>query len=211
MQKYNLDGLVIQATNNAFDILKELYKNGTSANTKLIIPPYYHSKKNTNGDQKICFRLSEQELRFLFVEQISKLLPDGYSYSIESPTLQLYRFTKKGEKLKPLLRGEGESGNFDFTIQQSGHVEAIVEFKARTLDSFSYAKDLCKLWNPIEGQDALRYFIIVFESLTKSKYESLIDAIKNNKYFRKQDGDADVFVVCKSLSNGQEFEISKMM
>ncbi len=209
----NIDDIIKETIKSSFEILKELIKNGFSEKTKLIIPNYQNNKrKNSNSDDEI--RVSEQELRFIFVEQLNKTLPEGFYYSIETPTNKKYKFSEKGKNCKP-VRNVGKSGNFDLTIQaiqdEEKQIVAIVEFKSKSASPHSYAKDLCKLWNKEEGlgSDPLRYFINVFDTMEKQTQDKFVQKITNNDWFKKQPGDIDVWVVCKSLTEGQtesEFE-----
>ena len=207
----NIDDIIKETTNSSFEILKELKNNGSSTKTKLIIPNYQNNQsEDDNGDKE---RVSEQELRFVFVEQLLKRLPDGYYYSIETPTDRHYKFSENGINITP-VREEGQSGNFDLTINKDKQRVAIIEFKAKSSSPHAYAKDFCKLWYSKEGKgkNTYRYFINVFESMNKRTMNSFVDKITNpnNKHsFKKQQGDIDVWVVCKSLTEGQtdfEFE-----
>lgn len=191
----------------SFEILKELKKTGFSKETKLIIPVYQNNKrKDFNSDNQNRVRVSEQELRFVFIEQLNKFLPEGYFYSIETPTKCPYKFSENHKNCK-LVRNEGKSGNFDLTIQnEKKQIVAIIEFKSKSTSPHSYAKDLCKLWNKEEGlgDGTLRYFINVFETMEKQTRNRFVQKINNNEYFKKQKEDVDVIVVCKSLTEHQE-------
>src|SRR5690606_33168291 len=59
---------------------------------QLIFP----NKRQAKGDVK---RISEQELRFLFVEEFKILYP-GLYYSIETPTENKYSFTNTTNEIK---------------------------------------------------------------------------------------------------------------
>jgi len=208
----SIDSIIKETIKSSFEILKELNKTGISKKTKLIIPSY---QNNQSEDGEEATRVSEQELRFVFIEQLLKCLPDGFFYSIETPTDRSYRFSEKGIGNVSPVREEGQSGNFDLTIlNKERQLVAIIEFKAKSSSPHAYAKDFCKLWNPNEGQgkNTCRYFINVFESMTRRTRNSFVDKItsSNNEHsFKKQPGDIDVWVVCKSLTEGQtcfEFE-----
>ena len=210
--KANIDDIVKKTIMSSFEILKELNKTGFSEKTKLIIPNYQNNRSEKNEEST---RVSEQELRFVFVEQLLKFLPDNFFYSIETPTDRPYRFSEKETGNISPVREEGQSGNFDLTIlNKDKQLVAIVEFKAKSSSPHAYAKDFCKLWYSKEGKgkNTYRYFINVFESMNKRTMNSFVDKITNpnNKHsFKKQQGDIDVWVVCKSLTEGQtdfEFE-----
>lgn len=206
-----LDAAIKNAINITFDVFRELRENKVSDRTNLTIPNYRPRKGEHNYMEKKEERISEQELRFLFVEQLFKqqLLPKGFHYSIETPTSGIYKFSDG--KTKVVERGKGMSGNFDLTINNNeGDTVAIIEFKAKLPEKHSYKKDFCKLWNPLEGKEILRYFINVFETMNQDTRTSVINKIKSEDYFKKQKGDMNVFVVCKSLKKGQEkYEIEK--
>lgn len=195
---------------NSFRILTELNRYGFSKETKLIIPDYQNNQNEDSGSEKTK-RISEQELRFVFVEQLNKALPEGFYYSIETPTERPYKFSEGGQNSKPIEREKGKSGNFDLTIQnEKKQVLAIVEFKSKSATPHSYAKDLCKLWNPAEGlgKDTLRYFINVFETMDKQTKNRFVQKIKKNDYFKKQENDVDVIIVGKSLTENQtDYEV----
>ena len=205
----NIDDIIKETIKSSFEILKELIKNGFSEKTKLIIPNYQNNKSE---DETEATRISEQELRFVFIEQLLKCLPEGFFYSIETPTDRPYRFSEKGVGNISPIRDEGQSANFDLTIQSKNkQLVAIIEFKAKSSSPHAYAKDFCKLWNPNEGlgKNTYRYFINVFETMKKQTQDKFVQKITNNDWFKKQKGDIDVWVVCKSLTEGQtgfEFE-----
>ena len=205
-----MEEIIKNAIENSFRILTELNKKGCSEETKLIIPDYQNNQNEDSGIEKQK-RISEQELRFVFVEQLNKTLPKGCYYSIETPTDRHYKFSESGQNMKPIERNKGQSGNFDLTIKNENKQNiAIIEFKSKSATPHSYAKDLCKLWNPEEGlgEDTLRYFINVFETMEERTKNRFVQKIKNNGYFEKQKGDADVFIVGKSLTENQkEYEV----
>src|SRR5690606_16763694 len=75
-------------------------------NSKLIFPKKPRENKT---------RFSEQEMRFLFVEELVKKY-DGF-YSVETPTEHKYRFSKDRKKLDiPLIDESGKSGNIDICL-----------------------------------------------------------------------------------------------
>lgn len=200
-----IENSIKNAIEKSFEILTELKKNGFSKETKLIIPIYQNNKrKNSDSDDKI--RISEQELRFIFIEQLNKIMAPGFYYSIETPTKSRYKFSDKGKDCEP-VRNEGQSGNFDLTIQdEKKQTIAIVEFKSKSASPHAYAKDLCKLWNQAEGlgADTIRYFINVFENMDKTTLNRFVQKITNNNWIKKQKGDVDAIIVCKSLTENQE-------
>lgn len=123
-------------------------------------------------------RISEQEMRFIFVEQFNKsetAKKNGLFYSIETPTGNFYDFngvpqvverkvhnTKKGQK------GAGRSANIDLVIYQKKDNTikriALIEFKAHNPDEKDYRKDICKLINEESKSDCLKYFIQIINN-----------------------------------------------
>ena len=88
---------------------KELRSGSTG--TRLVFPKY------SGGTKK---RVSEQELRFVFVELLQPLLKKyDYYYSVETPTEDKYKFSNKGTYDKPTASEDGQSASFDLTIKDS--------------------------------------------------------------------------------------------
>ena len=179
--KDHIDKIIKQT----FIRLELAYKNqiGKSINHKkgesrLVFPCY------KNGE----IRISEQELRFIFVKTFNEYCDEkpNWFYSVETPTEDKYKFTENGKNLDKPKRGEGQSANFDLTISNDkGELLALIEFKAKNTKPFSYAKDFCKLWNPKEGNsNVLRYFINVLDKADKDTSDNIqakLDELRNNK------------------------------
>ena len=154
--------------------------NHKKGESRLVFPCYNNKKRE--------IRMSEQELRFVFVETFNEYC-DGklnWFYSVETPTEDKYKFTENGKNLDKPKRGEGQSANFDLTISNDkGELLALIEFKAKNTKPFSYAKDFCKLWNPKEGNsNVLRYFINVLDKADKNTSDNIqakLDNLRNNK------------------------------
>ena len=139
--------------------------------SRLIFPKYSSSNK-TNPDK---LRVSEQELRFAFVEIFSKKCESTnsrYYYSIETPTEEKYIFSEKvtiGKNYprkadeQDLCNNKGESARFDLTIYNSEHKRiCLIEFKNNDSDPDNYKKDFLKL--STEGSGCLCYFIDLIEA-----------------------------------------------
>lgn len=144
---------VIQRTFHVVQALfeKESHKLSTQNVGSRIVFPY-----KRNGEM----RISEQELRFIFVEQLNKEIHDSkwdVYYSVETPTMRQYSFSNEENPMEN--EKEGRSGNFDLVIYDSNlkHI-ALIEFKSNNPEAKDYAKDFVKLENPKEAGD-LRYFI----------------------------------------------------
>ncbi len=122
--------------------------------TRLIFPKYAN-----NGT-----RISEQELRFAFVEAFNASQDvEGKKlfYSIETPTEKRYKGFSEGN---PEQNDRGRSGEFDLVIfDEKLNRRCLIEFKANTASENDHKKDLLKLKE--EGMDnRLRYFIEVLKS-----------------------------------------------
>ena len=169
--------------NNTFQSLSATYSNQIEGGfnpcgaTRLVIP-----RKSVQSGGAI--RISEQELRFVFVEELIKYLAtdqgkdwDVY-YSVETPTAHNYSFPKSG----PIHHGnkkEGRSGNIDLTIHDNtGRRVALIEFK-HGHDEHAMNKDFLKLAKEPEVQ--LRYFIGLLSASTEST-KSRIENPKKESY-----------------------------
>jgi hypothetical protein len=168
-----------------FKILKEKYKaqKNTESNidegSRIIFP--------TNYTDKNSLRISEQELRFVFVEQLNKILAkNNWYYSVETPTKWYYKF---GDKVEDIRSNESpkksyRSGNFDLAIHDEGNkIIALIEFKARNVSAHDFKKDFEKLCNKGEGDnDTLRCFFLLLESFSESESDgSTLVSIRDKK------------------------------
>lgn len=178
----------------AFKVIKEVYKSqkeGTDepigvSGSRIIFPQ----------TRKEGIRVSEQELRFIFVEQLNQYLLSesgknwNIYYSVETPTKIEYGFSNPDKK---------ESGNIDLVIHDSKlNRIALIEFKAKNPKRQSYQKDFEKLTK--EPDATCRYFIQLVEN-TKS---NTVPNIINEKVKLKNDignrwGDNSVYFICHSL------------
>jgi len=147
---------------------KESNKNTlfSSAESRLCFPKY-SEKNKTNPNAP---RVSEQELRFIFTEVFNyhcKKNNFNYYYSIETPTINPYIFSKQNsdnkQKKVPRIDPEnGRSARFDFVIyDSSGKKICLIEFKGDD-DKKNYIKDFFKLSE--EGVNIPCYVIDLFES-----------------------------------------------
>ncbi len=124
-------------------------------------------------------RISEQELRFIFVEQLNCEIKKGWNvyYSIETPTKGGYvdfstKFPKRDDK-------NGRSGCIDMVIHDSnGKRICMIEFKANNPKQSDYAKDFCKLHN--EGVD-YGYFLQIVENYKSDTICNIEDKVKSYK------------------------------
>lgn len=159
-----------------FEIVKKVYDNQQELN----------GKKGKDSGSRIIFplkrgnetRISEQELRFIFVEQLNKEIEEKWDifYSVETPTRDTYLF--KGEN--PDRKDDGQSANFDLVIHDSSFKRiALIEFKANNPDIHDYQKDFVKLTNKREDS-CFRYFIQLLQNTRTGKDEQT-DTMQNIK------------------------------
>ena len=105
----------------------------TDQDSRIIFPKYSRNNK-TNGGK---IRISEQELRFIFVEQIKNLY-----YSIETPTYYTYKSAR--DKQEPNIGGS-MSGKIDLTLYSEPNPDkpiAFIEFKYGSLSKNDTEKKL---------------------------------------------------------------------
>lgn len=140
---------------------------------RILFPLKFYKEKDEN-------RISEQELRFIFVEQLNKEIREqnwDVYYSIETPTKgDKYCFPQKGEPYYNEHKkedGKGDSANFDLVIHDNmSRRIALIEFKSN--NSGNHAKDILKLKQEEEiKENPLRYFIEVIKNANNGTYESL--------------------------------------
>ena len=154
-----------------------------SNNTRLIFPLY---GEDQNGE----VRVSEQELRFTFVEAFNNHCKKckeaaGFLYSVETPTNGKYRFKNTDN---PHIDDNGISGNIDMVIHNNeGERLCLIEFKANNPKPKEIEKDLVKLTNYEEcdrekGKPIPRYFIGMVKSTqpkrTKNSIKDKLDKIR---------------------------------
>lgn len=176
-----------QIVESTFEVLKEVhskqkegYNQYPSGNKSRIIFPQY-SKEYRNGET----RLSEQELRFIFVEQFNRYCEDNklnWFYSVETPTEHKYIFSERGVKnSNPNMtdnKGEGQSAMVDFAIHDETLKRiALVEFKALNPNKLSFIKDFKKLnAEPIDDT----YFIMYIKSYDSGTINNLKLKVKSS-------------------------------
>ena len=150
--------------------LNSLYHRdgGGLEDTRLIFPRYWATKEGERVEGEV--RVSEQELRFMFVEELNKYCDKNPEwkvfYSVETPTSNSYRLT-----------GEGfQSGCIDLCIHGKDFKRiALIEFKALNPSEHDHAKDAFKL------KHELRYFIEIVKSNNCETHKKIVDKLSVEK------------------------------
>ena len=199
---------------NTFNTISEVYRTqmenqkiGTYNNksSRIIFPLKRESK-----DKKEEFRISEQELRFVFVEEFNKYCSKNWDayYSVETPTSKRYDFSNK-EKPCKVDYPKGQSAMVDFSIflkeQDKLTRVALIEFKALNPDKQSYMKDYVKLLN--EDQKFV-YFIMIVKSANNRTIKSIADKINASYANAGLDKGKTVEFRCLDLGKGRKFQKS---
>ena len=193
---------IIKAT---FDVIKNVYDTQREGNgihndfcesqSRIIFPKY--SEQYRNGET----RISEQELRFIFVEQFNKYCHDyswnGY-YSVETPTEEKYVFSKDQVKVAPYKADgkekAGQSAMVDLSIHNANFERiALIEFKALNPEESAFAKDFCKLSNE---PTCLTLFIMIVKSHDNGTI------INIHKKIETKGADTDFY--CYDLEKGED-------
>lgn len=166
-----------------FDVLREVYNNqcegkgvfSSNCGSRIVFPLY------RNGN----IRVSEQELRFVFVEQFNKIAKDNnLYYSVETPTRGTYSFSQKE---KPCVDKNGQSGEFDMVIHnEQGDRICLIEFKANFPAVSGYEKDFLKLETE-SNSDSPAYFIQLVDTLDKRLTKPRTVKIMNIKEWKNRD------------------------
>lgn len=172
--------IVIKNTFSAVSATYAQNKEGTfgaRGASRLVFP-----RKSVQSGGKI--RVSEQELRFIFLEELLKYIatPAGKKwdvhYSVETPTVHNYAFPKNA---KPIHYGTdklGRSANIDLTIHDnSGRRIVLIEFK-HGHDFQAMNKDFLKLAQ--EPGASYRYFIGLLSSSDDTTMNRLQEKLPNS-------------------------------
>lgn len=193
------------------DIISEAFKNvknaydlsnepNSSKDSRLIFPKKRDESIRVSEPN---IRVSEQELRFAFVEEflkyVKKKKKDWY-YAVEVPTKIKYDFSDK-KNPKVAEEGKGKSASFDLAIYAKGdnnfNLIALLEFKAGNPKKFDYHKDLVKLENEKEGDnEVLRFFIEIVKNADKGTLKNIESKLKDK---RQQTN-----FICYSLTEGEK-------
>ena len=181
-----------------YDTQKEEFGNSSEfceSGSRIIFPKY--SVRYRNGET----RISEQELRFIFVEQFNKYCENNSwnaYYSVETPTEEKYIFSKKGDKNCPhKVDGEGNGGQsamIDLSIHDDKFERiALIEFKALNPEESAFAKDFCKLSNE---PTCLTFFIMIVKSHDNGTITNIHKKIESKG--------AETEFYCYDLENGED-------
>ena len=197
MEKEVLKSHMEEIIKKTFNTLDDVYKNCEPNSfekriSRLVFPSYYQDGKAYKT------RISEQELRFAFVEVFNKYCDKkglNLFYSIETPTKRKYiNFSNDKE---PQENEKGRSAEFDLVIfDGNGKRKCLIEFKANNAREHDHWKDFIKLNNPNEGnEEVLRYFIEIVKASDNDTYKNLHSKIQGNEAIFKcysLDGKVDI-------------------
>lgn len=178
--------------NSTFQVILDVYKKQKEVGG---VP-------NDNPLSRIVFprkrkepvRVSEQELRFIFVEQLNEEIRRGWDvfYSVETPTLDKYCFKNNEAKIDD----NGQSASFDLAIHDKDYQRiALVEFKANNAGEHEHRKDYVKLMNSEEGNNIACFFIEIVQGINSETINNIKSKIPDNE---------DVVFRCFSLEKGEE-------
>lgn len=207
--------IIEEITVRTFAVIKKVYdsqretiapvqKDLSKVGSRILFPKYSENRKSNEKD-----RISEQELRFIFVEQLNKYADENnldLYYSVETPTKKPYVFSKDkgGPKVVEETDKDGVSARTDlviYTKKGNQFIRAVlIEFKALNPAIANYQKDFCKLENE-DGNDTLKYFIQIIKKYDAGTKNSLKEKLTNKK--------SDIIYRCYCLESGED--ITKMI
>lgn len=162
--------------------------NVASTGSRLVFP------KNRNGK----VRISEQELRFAFVEVFNRYVSlNGLNwfYSIEMPTRKKYSFSGNGMR----------NALFDLSVLDAEFNRiALIEFKAKNPKRECYEKDMAKLSNPAEDDaNTLKYFLQILENHDNGTITSIEEKTRISGVNLSNEGNP-IYIRVYSLSKGED-------
>jgi hypothetical protein len=182
---------------NSLKEISEIYKKNNTryAQSRLIFPKI--------GNE---VRISEQEARFLFVQEIER--QKEFYYSIETPTKNKFKGFAKGN---PELADNGRSGAVDVSIHNSnGKILSLIEFKCKTSKQ-GIKKDFLKLLveKSETGQNYFIHIVEKFGSDTVKMNEKYYDEAL--KYLRKIKKESKLKIFLFAVDNGDKkvYEINE--
>lgn len=204
-------------------------RKGGSSKERLIFPNTFPTKKEgkifTEEELLKYTRISEQELRFLFVEEFLKKLNNGFYYSVETPTKEKYKFGKTNDDIKNDV--SGRSASIDMCIFKKCNKNKYtrifnIEFKNTNASKKSISKDILKLMNEKENGA----FLLLLKNTNKGTLnniaeirdgvvDKLIEALKHHyKNEKNWNGDEEKYIEFIILSlekkkNGKPFMLHR--
>ena len=169
---------IINILDDTFRTVDECYEHNdessskadfSKAKSRIIFPCY--SKTYRNGER----RISEQELRFLFIESFNHYCEkygwDAY-YSVETPTNEPHSFS--GEKTKG-----GRSARIDVCIHDNqGKRICLIEFKSGNPEISHYKNDLVKLTEETK-EGGICFFVQLLESQRSNTMKSIMSKVRS--------------------------------
>jgi len=172
-------------------------KNSPNLQSKLIFPQYEREEKNE-------IRISEQESRVLFCNELENYYKEIF-YSVETPTVNNYRFGKDINDLTVDKAGQSALSDMSLFELENGRLKQKVdiEFKAHNVEISHIAKDILKLF--AEVQSGLFFHTLkAVDSGTLSngntgildKYKRSIVKFENEWNPKKNDKKYIVFAIC---------------
>lgn len=170
--------------------------------TRIIFPNYSNDKDK--------LRLSEQELRCLFIEQLNAYCDSdegkeasSWQYSVETPTTKKYNFSDKDHLIvspndeSSQIDMASEDGSANKTVESARidlviHDEnkepiALIEFKALNPGKFCFEKDFFKLKHESQGTHCPTFFVMFVENhrndTIKHLHEKIETKDKNTEFY----------------------------
>lgn len=202
-----VESIIEKIISDTFSVITNVYKSQKESKpvnkqkslpangSRILFPEYSKINKSKGRD-----RISEQELRFIFVEQLNKNAKNhDLYYSVETPTENAYVFSK--DKGGPKVdKKNGVSARTDLVIHKIDNDKfrrvALIEFKALNPVETNYQKDFCKLEN--EKCD-LKYFIQIIKNSDTGTIDNIKKKIANKK--------SDIIFRCYCLDRGVEIKL----
>ena len=186
VETFELVKLIYQYHNAATHLTRPLDR--MTIGSRLVFP------KKRNGKT----RISEQELRFAFVEVFNQYVERNglnWFYSVEMPTRGDYGFSGIDKR----------NALFDLSIIDSSFNRiALIEFKANNPKKEYYNKDMQKLANPEEEDDnTQKYFVQIVENHDKGTINSIDDKTTIGDTSNTSKGSL-IHIRVYSLSKGEE-------
>lgn len=196
--------VIDEVTKRTFNVIKNVYDYQRESNPKerkvlseigsrILFPKYSDHRKSKDID-----RISEQELRFIFVEQLILYANENdldIYYSVETPTGNPYKFSGVEN---PELSDSGVSARTDLSIHD-GQFKRICLIEFKNPKSSGFEKDILKLEQ--ENSD-LKYFI----QIIKNYDTGTINKLKN---MTEKMNSAHIEYRCYCLEKGNQYPFVK--